>query len=236
MSVTLAEIRQAVFRRSNMELDTGVADEDRFVTDAEVDGEINKAYKRLFGHLVRHGMHRVETVYTITADGSEEYELPSDFFATLVVHRVEDGVGYMLGRHDHRQRPRTDLGGADANTYRIVGTSIAFDPVPEDGIYEVRYVPTPGTLSADSDTMDNVLGWEEYVVLYVASKLLTKEGSHNAAAQLMADARELLVQIQNEAHAAEMSEGTVIQRVRTGAVSTVPGDFVTGGRPKWWFW
>ncbi len=135
MSITLLEVRTAVKQRANMELDTGVAAADRFVTDTEIDAEINRGYRELYGHLVRHGMHRSETVYEITADGSETYELPADYFATLVVHRVEDGVGYALGRHDHRQRPRADLG-ASASTYRIVGASIAFDPVPDDGDYE----------------------------------------------------------------------------------------------------
>jgi hypothetical protein len=218
-----------------MEVDTGVSDEDRFAPNAEVDALINRGYKELYGHLVRHGMHRSETIYEITADGSGSYALPSDYFATLVVHRVEDGVGTVLARHDHRQRPRTDMGGVPAVTYRIVGSDIEFDPVPEDGTYEVCYVPVPGLLSADSDTMDNVLGWEEYIVLYAAAKLLQKEGSFGAAKELRSDARELLARIQDEAHAAEMSEGVVIQRVRTGAPPTLPGDFAGGGRPRWWF-
>ncbi len=92
----------------------------------------------------------------------------------------------------------------------------------------------PGLLAADADTMDNVLGWEEYVVLYAAAKLLQKEGSFNAAAQLRADARSLLVRIQDEAHAAEMSEGTVVQRVRTAQPDVLPGSFTSGGRSRWW--
>jgi hypothetical protein len=236
MSVTLAEIRTAALQRANREVDTGVADEDRFVTNAEIDALINRGYRELYGYLIRHGMHRSESVYEIEADGSLTYDLPDDFFATLVVFRVEDGVGYTMGRHDHRVRARADLGDVPAHTYRIVGTSIEFDPVPTDGDYEVRYVPLPGELSADDDEMDNVLGWEEYVVLYVAAKLLQKEGSFNAAAALRSDARELLVRIEDEAQAAEMTEGTTIARVRTAGATPVPGDFGGGGRPGFWWY
>lgn len=223
------------YQRANLEYDTGVEDEDRFVTDTEANRLINLGYKELYGHLIRHGMHRAESVESITATGAASYNLPATFFAVLTVHRVEDGIGYMLRRHDARTRPRTEAGNAYATTYRIVGTTIVFDPLPDSGTYEVRYVPVPGTLSADANTLDGVLGWEEYVVLYVASKLLQKEGSHQAAAALQADMRELMVRIQDEAQAAEMSEGTVVQNVR-GSETGAPGDFLTGGRPGSWFY
>jgi hypothetical protein len=225
---TLAEVRTAALQRANMEVDTGVEDEDRFVTDAEVDRLINLGYKELYGYLVRQGMHR--------ADGSASYALPDDFYALLTIHRVEDGVGYMLSRHDHRTRPRTDLGSV-ANTYRIVGARVAFNPVPDDASeYEVRYVPIPGTLAADADELDGVLGWEEYVILYVAGKLLQKEGSFNAAEALRNNMRELLERVKDEAQAAELTEGTVVQNVRNGDAYRLPGDFTTGGRPRGWWW
>jgi hypothetical protein len=232
---TLLEVRTMAFQRANLEYDTGVEDEDRFVTDAEANRLVNLGYKELYGALIRHGMHRSETVDEIEADGSATYALPDDFFAVLTVHRIEDGAGYLLSRHDQRTRPRTDMTGAPAATYRIVGSTIAFNPVPDTGDYEVRYVPVPGTLSADADTLDGVLGWEEYVVLFVASKLLQKEGSHQAAAALQSDMRELMVRIQDEAQAAEMSEGTTVANVRGGEPYT-PGDFIGGGRPGAWFY
>jgi hypothetical protein len=228
---TLLEIRTMAYQRANMEYDSGVQAEDRFVTDTEVNREINKGYKELYGHLIRHGMHRAEEVEAITATGADSYALPADFYAVLTVHRIEDGAGYLLARHDVRTRPRADLGGAPAATYRIVGSTITFNPIPESGTYEVCYVPIPGTLSADADVMDGVLGWEEYVVLYTAVKLLQKEGSHQAAMALQSDMRELIVRIQDEAQAAEMSEGQVVQNVRVSSPGSLPGDFIGGGRP-----
>src|SRR5690606_33494122 len=116
------------------------------------------------------------SVQTITADDSDSYNLAADFFALLTVHRVEDGHGYLLHRHDHRLRPRTDLG-VPAATYRIVGSTIVFDPRPATGEYELRYVPRPAVLVADGDEFDGILGWEEYPALYAAVKLLHKENS-----------------------------------------------------------
>lgn len=232
---TLLEIKTDVYQRANMEYDSSAQDEDRFVTDAELTRLINQGYKELYGYLIRHGMHRAETIEEIEADGSISYGLPDDFFALITVHYVEDDYSILLTRHDHRTRPREDLGGVPAQTYRLIGNTIVFDPVPEAGTYEVRYVPVPGNMADDDDTMDSVLGWEEYVVLYAAAKLLQKEGSTNAAAALKADMRELMVRIQDEAQAAELSEGTVVQNVRTSGSRTIPGDFVVGGRPRGWW-
>ncbi len=236
MSVTLLQIRTAAYQRANMEIDTGVAQADRFVTDDELDSHINRGYKELYSHLVRHGMHRAETTYTIETDGSSGYELPSDFYAVLTVHYVDnDDNAIMLARHDQRTRPRSNMGGVPAATYRVVGIDMVFDPIPDTGDYEVRYVPIPHELVEDEDTMDSVFGWEEYVILYAASKLLQKEGSFQSAAALRSDARELLMRIQDDAQAVEMSEGTTVQRVRTGQSAALPGDFMTGGRPRYYW-
>lgn len=218
-----------------MEYDTAVADADRFVTDTEVNALINKAYKELYGLLIRHGMHRSETVYEITADGSEEYALPADLWAVLSVHSVDSsGNAFYMTRHDHRVRPSTSFN-ADAATYRVVGSDIAFNPIPATGTYEVRYVPVPADLSADGDTLDGVLGWEEYVVCWVARKLLIKEGSLPEAQQCAQDLADLRERIQLEAAASEMSEGTCVQNVRTQPASA-PGDWPYSIRPRggWW--
>ncbi len=138
----------------------------------------------------------------------------------------------MLQRHDHRVLPSTNFA-APACSYRIVGATIQFNPTPADGTYKVRYVPVPGTLSADGDTLDGVLGWEEYVILYAAYKLLQKEGSHADADRLKSDARELMQRIQDEAQAAEMSEGTCIQNVRSSSGYDLPGGFVGWYRAGW---
>lgn len=215
--------------------DAGTAEADRFVQTAEVNDLINTAYKELYGHLIRHGMHRAETVYTVTATGATTYALPVDFWALLAVHQVDDsGRRYMLSRHDHRNRPDTSYN-ADACSYRIVNTTLELSPIPLTGSYEVLYVPIPGTLTADDDEVDGVLGWEEYVVCYVAMKLLQKEGSHDQANQLKHDMVAVLQRIQDEGQAAEMDAGNKVANTRWGSKVGLPGDYPNSIRPKGWF-
>lgn len=233
---TLSSIRDRCLQRSNMQYDEGTDDADRFVTNVEVNDLINTGYRELYGHLIRHGMHRSESTLTITADGSATYQMESDFWAVLSVHAVDDSGHYTeLRRHDHRHRPDTSWN-SDAQTYRIVGSSIELSPIPLTGTYSVRYVPVPPTLSEDDDTIDGVLGWEEYVVLYVAMKLLQKEGSHDMANQLKPDMTLLLQRIQDESQAAELNETNVVMNSRWGNVTgTLPGDYAYAIRPRWWF-
>ncbi len=219
-----------------MQYDEGTDNADRFVTNIEVDDLINTAYKELYGHLIRHGMHRSESTLTITADGSATYSMESDFWAVLSVHFVDAGGHFFeLRRHDHRHRPDTSWN-SDAQTYRIIGSSIELSPIPLTGTYSVRYVPVPPTLTNDDDTVDGVLGWEEYVVLVVAAKLLQKEGSNDQANPLRQDAQMLLQRIQDESQAAELNETNTVVNTRWGRTTgTLPGDYAYSIRPRWWF-
>lgn len=211
-----------------MEYEQDATDAQRFVTDAEVDALINTKYKRLYGLLVRHGMHVAEATSTIEADGSENYSLPSDLFAVLTVWRDDGGRWVRLTRHGNRVRPNSLLVGP-ALTYRVVGTVIEFLPTPETGDYEVKYVPVPGTLSADDDELDGVLGWEEYVVIAVAIDLKQKEDVNANA--LKADLVRIEREIADESQAAEMVEGQVVADVRYGRdnlTGGLPGDYTRG--------
>jgi hypothetical protein len=230
---TLAEVRTRALQRADMEYNSAVAGGNRYVTTTELNQLINVSYKRLYGTLVRYGMHRAETTYAITGDGRfSTYDLPADMYAILGVYRVEDsGDSVYLGRHDHRHRPNTQRTN-DASTYRVVGADIQFSPYPADGTYHVVYVPGPADLSADSDTIDSVLGWEEYVVIDVAIKLKLKEGTDVSG--LLADRELLIRQIQDEARDEEMSETYTIADVRGGSERLLPGGDPLY-LPMWWF-
>lgn len=214
--------------------DEGVDEADKFVTTVETNALINTAYRELYGHLIRHGMHRTESTTTITADGSATYTLADDFWALLTVHAADtNGRRIELARHDHHHRPDTSWN-SDACSYRVIGVELELSPIPLTGTYEVRYIPLPATLSADDDQIDGVLGWEEYVVLWVAVKLLQKEGSHDMAQPLKQDMAMLLSRIQDEAQAAEMSNGNVVANTRRASWS-LPGDYAYSIRPRGWW-
>lgn len=62
--------------------------------------------------------------------------------------------------------------------YRIMGSQIEFIPPPQAGQFlQVWYVPRMTQLLADTDIMDGVSGWTEYVVVDAAIKVLMKEES-----------------------------------------------------------
>lgn len=231
---TLAELRTRVRQRSDNE-HTG-----QFVTDAEVNGLINTRYKELYELLVLHSQQRAESVQTITVTAATDggYALNTDFFALLGVYRIDPALGPIwLQRHDHRIMPDINYP-ADAETYRLVGSYIEFNPIPSSGTYKLKYVPIPTTLSADSDEIDGVLGWEEYVVCGAALDVLVKEEAEEAAMQeLRTRLGEMHNRIKWASKQVELSEYPSIAKVRPSAFDTLrlPGSFsVRGYRGPLW--
>lgn len=205
-TVSLDTLRTRIRQRSDNE-HTGSS----FVTDTELTQLINTSYQELYGHLVRAGLHMNESVGTITADGSGTYQMPTDYYSILGVFRIEGGNKYRLARHSVRHRVGTGQTGT-ATSYRIVGTDVELSPRPLSGDYEIIYVPVPGELEDDDDLMDGVLGWEEYVVIDVAIKVLQKEESD--VTTLLRERERLLLRIQEEAAAEEMTESWTVADVR----------------------
>ncbi len=228
-SVTLASVRTRIRQRTDQEYS-----DSEFVTDAELAQLINTSFNELYGLLVRHSLQRAESVQTVTATGAGSYALNSDFFALLGVFRVEGNSKIRLPRHDHRVRPSTGTVGP-ATTHRLVGMTCVFNPTPTSGTYEIVYVPVPATVEDDDDILDGVLGWEEYIVVDVAIRVLMKEESD--VSDLQRERDRLYTRIVDEANHAEMTDGIVIANVRNLQTAFDEGDYI-GARgyrgPKWW--
>lgn len=171
---TLLEIRDRIRERTDHE-HTG----EEFVTGAELNKVINRSRLELFGMLVNYGLHTVsESETTISPDGSATYALPADFYAAQGVWRENNGYFYRLKRHGARTKPYNEVR-SDAYSYRIFGyrsdAVIEFYPRPDTGSYVVRYIPVPSDLVNDTDVVDGVLGWEEFIVADVSVYVYTKE-------------------------------------------------------------
>lgn len=208
---TLAQLRTRVRQRSNNEHTNG-----QFVTDGELNGLINVAYKDLYGTLVEKSLHRTETTQTVTATGATSYALNADLYSLLNVYWVENGYRRRLRRFSDRAKP----GSADvgvASTYRVKGSTVVFWPNPSSGTYEIDYIPVPGDLVADEDVLDGVLAWEEYVVLEAATQVLQKEGLTEEANSLRSDRDRILQRIENQASLVEFSETRVIENTTSGS-------------------
>jgi hypothetical protein len=237
MATTLLQLRDRILQRTDNQYTDG------FVTNAEVNALINLHYKELYELLQFAGPHRVETEYTVDAATDIEADgrasLPIDVYSIMVVHRIEDDGSFsMLTRHDHRSRPRNPaISNCPAETYRVAGgMRLELDPIPASGEYVVTYIPVPPDLAADADTLDGVLGWEEFVVVAVALDIALKEavdpgliGAIKAQVQWQRD------RIKTAAKNAEMTEAPRIVDVR----SAYSPDRDTGHRGVWpsrWPW
>ncbi len=225
---TLAEIRTRVRRRTDNE-HTG-----DFVTNTELNDLINVKAMELYELLVIHGLHRAESTQTISPTSAVlSYSLNADVFAILGVwgQSSSTDIRRWLTRHDHRIYPDINTP-ADAETYRVAGSKIEFNPVPNKGTYTIRYVPIPTAMVVDTDTFDGMLGWEEWVVIAASLDVLTKEdGDPNTISRLERELYRQHDRIKMAAQNVEISEYPSIAKVRDSAFDglRLEGDFTSKG-------
>lgn len=162
----------------------------QFVTDAELTGYINASYAELYDLLVqKYGdNYYVATPYIFATDGvSLQYVLPDDFYKLLGVDLQLAGSSdsfvtmskFEFGDRNKYAVPNfQSFYGVTNLRYRINGLKIWFTPTASSG-QNVRlwYVPKITYLVNGTDTLDGVSGWEEYIVIDAAIKMLQKEES-----------------------------------------------------------
>jgi hypothetical protein len=175
-TITLANLRSRTRQRANMENST-------FVTDAEFNIYINYSINFLKDILISKvgNDYFASSVNFTLVNGTEAYSLPADFYKILYVEILgDDTYYYKMRRFEISEK---NYGASPINyyipdiRYRLRADSITFTPQNLIGGRTVRltYVPVPVALSADSDTMNGLNGWDEYVVLMSARKALVKE-------------------------------------------------------------
>lgn len=178
-TVTLLSLRTQARERADME------DSD-FISDSELNGYINSSIAALYELVVQatgEDYYVVSTEFN-TVVGQETYDLPSDFFKAWGMDAKLDNSDWCtLRKFNFRERNRYhddsfSRRGVTGIRYRIIGSSIYLTPVPDSAVpVRLWYVPAPTKLESDSDTFDGIAGWEEYVVVDAAIKMLNKEES-----------------------------------------------------------
>lgn len=190
---TLSELRAECRQRADMETD------DSFITDAECTRMVNQSIRELYDLLLANqGQEFYITSATITSDGRTNgtYALPNGtlyssapaFYRLLGVD-AEAGTSEQRTLHPFKFHERNQYVGLgvgwsryDDVRYRIQGSNIVFMPAPQNGMsITLWYVPQITALSGDSDTFDGFGGWEEYVIVDVAAKMMEKEESDSTA-------------------------------------------------------
>lgn len=226
---TVLEIRT----RADQRTDNEHSGSDPFV-DSEQLFLMNKWRNALFALLVESGLDSVpEAEYDIEADGSTTYDLPDTFYAVAAVFHIEGNIVIArLRRHSSRTYPE-NFGTDYADTYRIYGYKtdavIQFAPTPATGSYKVVYIPAPTPLATDTDEVDGVLGWEEYIVCGMARDMFIKEG---APSQLISEVKqelgEMEQRIRQEGMMRDLSEQRFVENTRQSR-QRLPGDFPRRG-------
>lgn len=182
-TMTLLQLRTAVRQRADMVNST-------FITDAELTSYINQSAYELYDLLVeKYGDDYFVTLPApqYTTDGiATTYALPTDFYKLLGVDLAVSMPDWwvtlrpfeMAERNRFALRNFQSFYGLSNLRYKLAGSSIWFSPTPAAGqTYRLWYVPRWTELSADTDTLDGVSGWTEYVIVDAAIKCLQKEES-----------------------------------------------------------
>lgn len=191
-------------------------------TDAMLNQNIDDSLKRLQGLFLKKGLVKIQRVQDLTITGATDYAAPSDYLATV-------GLWYVDGESTIRLRQMNDIeralqvsiSGVYASHYRVfeLGEASGDDitqkriellPNPSSGTYKHVYVPAL-TFSADTDTLDDALGWHEYIVYDVAAKIYIRDNLDPSS--LVFEREKLEKAIEDEAEARYLNSTYVVQDV-----------------------
>jgi len=189
--LSLGEVRLMAKQRADMV-------NSQFITDPEWNSYINQSYFELYDLLTNvHEQWYMADPLEFTTDGSTfQYPLPNgiNYNAARPFYKmvgVDCGLNttansfITLNRFNFIDRNKfiyPNIGstfyGVFNLQYAVVGDTIYFIPTPAAGqIIRVWYQPRLETLLKDSDVLDGVSGWSEYVIVDAAIKAMQKEES-----------------------------------------------------------
>lgn len=196
--VSLASLKEQARQRADMV-------NSKFFTESELNNYVNQSIKELYDKLINAGEFYYMQSQTLSViGGTDTYALPSiaggddfDFYKLLGVDLVVDAQGNAVTlrpfqfdqRNAYLFTPTWNIVGLSYLRYMVQGDSLKLVPMPSSPQQlRVWYAPAFIDLVNDADTFQGVNGWEEYVIVDVAMKMLAKEESDVSvfAAQKMA--------------------------------------------------
>lgn len=185
-TITLAEIRLGARELADEETTLQA-----YVDDPELNRMVNRSIKRWYGMVAMAVPERYESVQTLTVTAATQSTtqiaattglatLPTDYMATLVLDYVNvdtTRIPLRLLQLLERNRFQSQGGNSPAVAYRVIKGDIKFSPRPTKvgEQYEHRYVPTAPILVGDTDLLDGINGWEQWVVYDAALQMLMKQ-------------------------------------------------------------
>lgn len=181
-----------------------------FVTVPEWNKYINQSATELQDIMITdYEDYSLAVPYQFTTDGSlNMYDIPADLYKLMGVdlgQAQNNNARVTVHKFDFIERNRyvypnitsTFLGVFNLR-YRLMGDKLHFIPTPASGqIVTLWYVPRLPIMLKDTDVLDGINGWTEYVIVDAAIKALQKEESDVSV--LMAQKQALLDRIQSSA-------------------------------------
>lgn len=156
-------------------------------TDAQIDRELNYAYMEVYTAVVEVYEDYYQDTHTFNlVDGTNEYDLPDDFFK---LKRLElkfdsdDDYGYQSKSLDFRQLHRavntTDYGSTFRPVHQLIGNILRILPVPSEDVTDggkLFYITTASEMDSDSDTINIPFPdrYGKYLVKGAVAELLSK--------------------------------------------------------------
>lgn len=213
---------------------------DSLCADADVNEWANQGWADLYEKIVQGGEnYYLSTNLFSTMGGTASYALPADHYATRGVDaQVNGSQWFNLHRFQFERRNDYSLVDGSWNTmscayYDLQGGNLVFIPTP-GAVYAIRhwYVPIPVRMVADSDSIDGVAGWEQYVIDWAAKKCLERDKDIEAAQAIAADIAALEARIMASVGKRIIGEAPKMRIVR--GRPWVPGQYGRwwqGGRP-----
>lgn len=174
------------------------------ISNPEIVRYINQGITRLYEQLCLSSQDYYLSQWTVnTANGTDTYPLPGDFFWLRGIDINLGGQQYFPARRfNWEERDAYKLQGTgwywdQPVWYDLRGTNIVVLPAPQ-GVYQLIgwYYPNAPQLAAPDDTFDGVNGWEELIVLDAAIKMLVREESWDAVDRLQGQYAEQLDRVQ----------------------------------------
>lgn len=216
----------------------------QFVTDSEWNLYINQAYFELYDLLVTvYEDYFMTTPLTITTDGSQQVNLPTDFYKLLGVDLGLAGnttAWITLKKFNFISRNRyvypqinSTFFGCFNLQYRLMGNTLFFIPAPSAGQFlRIWYIPKLTQLLQDTDILKGISGWSEYVIVDAAIRALQKEESDVSV--FMEQKMMLKARIEESAMNRDAGEPDTISATRMsselwGEYGTPNGDGAYGG-------
>ena len=213
MGITLSDLRLRARQKADRE-------NSNFVEDEELNFMINQSIAELHDILVMANAadYAIEEYEFTTTTDTSEYALPDDFYKLKGVDaKVTDAGNWLsLRPFNFNERNRTldaawGILNVPAVRYRLLGTNVKFSPTPDANVtMKLWYTPKATVLVDDADTLDDINGFSEYVIVDAAIKYLMKEESDVSGLMQQKEALKRRIEVmannRDEGHAQTVSD------------------------------